>query len=74
MGFKIREFSCKCVHVLVECSIGFVVCVYVRSSAEERPCRALELKSINQINHKDLKSSFILDLDPSDPSDGYETI
>ena len=40
--------SCKCVHVLVECCIGFVVCMYVRSSAEERPCRALELKSINQ--------------------------
>ena len=36
------------VHVLVLCCIGFVVCMYVRSSAEERPCRALELKSINQ--------------------------
>ena len=34
--------------MLVECCIGFVVCMYVRSSAEERPCRALELKSINQ--------------------------
>ena len=45
--------SCKCVHVLVECCIGFVVCMCVRSSAEERPCRALELKSINQsINHR----------------------
>ena len=42
------QCSCKCVHVLVECCIGFVVCMYVRSSAEERPCRALELKSINQ--------------------------
>ena len=36
------------VHVLVLCCIGFVVCMYVRSSAEERPCRALELKLINQ--------------------------
>ena len=36
------------VHVLVLRCIGFVVCMYVRSSAEERPCRALELKSINQ--------------------------
>ena len=36
------------VHVLVLCCIGFVVCMYVRSSAEEWPCRALELKSINQ--------------------------
>ena len=35
------------VHVLVLCCIGFVICMYVRSSAEERPCRALELKSIN---------------------------
>ena len=38
------------VHVLVLCCIGFVVCMYVRSSAEELPCRALELKSINQSN------------------------
>ena len=37
-----------CVHVLVVCCIGFVVCMYVRSSVEERPCRALEFKSINQ--------------------------
>ena len=37
-----------CVHVLVVCCIGFVVCMNVCSSAEKRPCRALELKSINQ--------------------------
>ena len=36
------------VHALVLCCIGFVVCMYARSSAEEWPCRALELKSINQ--------------------------
>ena len=41
--------SYMCVHVLVLCCIGFVVCMYVRSSAEEQPCRALELKS-NQSN------------------------
>ena len=42
--------SYMCVHVLVLCCIGFVVCMYVRSSAEERPCRALELKSNQSIN------------------------
>ena len=30
--------SYMCIHVLVLCCIGFVVCMYVRSSAEERPC------------------------------------
>ena len=50
--YYVCKYLCSymCVHVLVVCCIGFVVCmyVYVRSSAEEWPCRALELKSINQ--------------------------
>ena len=40
--------SYMCVHVLVVCCIGFAVCMYTHSSAEERPCQVLELKSINQ--------------------------
>ena len=52
--YYVCKYLCSymCVHMLVLCCIGFVVCMYVRSSEEERPCRALELKSINQsINH-----------------------
>ena len=46
--YYVCKYLCSymCVHVLVLCCIGFVVCMYVRSSAEEQPCRALELKSI----------------------------
>ena len=48
--YYVCKYLCSymCVYVLVVCYIDFAVCMYVRSSAEEWPCRALELKSINQ--------------------------